>query len=253
MKRKTHQLASESEILQFRMSNGNEELSQVDVSVEEKDKLVAEVIRYVLFKNHQTSGCPIKRDELTQITTKNYRQRSLPGLVINEAIEKLSKIFGYELKELQRSRPSSNRHGAASQQGGAEMKTYVLMSQLPSDIYSKYVDNKETSHLSGFAFAVIGIVYLAGGKISEENLWHQLKRMGLNDNDENHPLFNSTKQTLETLVQQRFLLKEKTNGPEGHILMYELAERSLDAPFNAKMKEYIAQIVNKETVAAEAD
>lgn len=77
--------------------------------LQEKDKLVAEMVRYVLFRTHQSSGCPIKREELTQLVTKNYRQRSLPALVINEAISKLSDIFGYEMKEIQRSRSSLKR------------------------------------------------------------------------------------------------------------------------------------------------
>lgn len=89
------------------MANTSQDFSQLNISEEEKDKLVAEVIRYVLFKTHQNSGCPIKRDELTQIVTKNYHQRLLPALVINEAIAKLSSIFGFEMRELQRSRPSS--------------------------------------------------------------------------------------------------------------------------------------------------
>lgn len=84
--------------------------------IQEKDKLVAEVIRYVLFKSYQTSGCPIKREDLTQIVTKNYRQRALPALVINEAREKMSSIFGYEMKELQRTRSTSNRQGRSTQQ-----------------------------------------------------------------------------------------------------------------------------------------
>ncbi|XP_020255735.1 non-structural maintenance of chromosomes element 3 homolog [Asparagus officinalis] len=234
------------------MSNYNEDLSQMNVSVEEKDKLVGEVIRYVLFKSHQTSGCPIKREELTQIITKNYSQRSLPALVINEAREKFSHIFGYEMKELLRSRPTSNKQGRMSQQSGAELKSYVLVSQLPSNIFSKYVENKETSHVSGFTFVVIGIVHLAGGKISEENLWHQLKRMGVNDSDEDHPFFGSTKQTLEVLVQQRYLQKEKVSGPDGNSVMFELAERALDESISNKLKDYIAQIVNKDT-AAQAD
>jgi len=73
------------------------------------------VIRYVLFKTQQNSGCPIKRDELTQLVTKNYRQRALAASVINVAREKLSSIFGYELRELQRSRPLANQ-GRSSQQ-----------------------------------------------------------------------------------------------------------------------------------------
>ncbi|XP_072981971.1 uncharacterized protein [Typha latifolia] len=231
----------------------NDDYSQIDVSLQEKDKLVAEVIRYILFKTHQSSGCPIKREELTQIVTRNYRQRALPGLVINEAGEKLSSIFGYEMKELQRSRPSSNRSTRSSQQSTVESKSYIIVSQLPSDVYSEYVEDKEISHMTGFAFVVISIVHLAGGKISEENLWHQLRRVGLIETDENHPLFGNSKQTLEILVQQRYLQKEKVAGPEGHTVMYELAERALDQSISGKLKDYISQqIVSKDTTA-EAD
>lgn len=48
-----------------------------------------------------------------------------------------------------------------------ESKSYILVSQLAADICSKYIDDKETSHLTGFTFVVIGIIHLAGGKISE--------------------------------------------------------------------------------------
>lgn len=84
---------------------------------QEKDKLVGEVIRYILFKTEQNSGCPIKREELTQlITAKGYKQRNFPSFVIDEAKSKLSSIFGYDMRELQRSRPSAAANtGRASQ------------------------------------------------------------------------------------------------------------------------------------------
>ncbi|XP_058096850.1 uncharacterized protein LOC131242299 isoform X2 [Magnolia sinica] len=232
------------------MANFGEDFSQIDVSEEEKDKLVAEVIRYVLFKTHQNSGCPIKRDELTHLITKNYRQRHLPALVIKEAREKLSSIFGYEMKELQRSRPSSTNQIRSSQQSAT---SYIIMSQLPADVYSKYVEDKENAHMTGLTFAVVGIVYLSGGKISEENLWRHLRRMGLDESDERHPLFGNMKQALEALVQQRYLQKDKFNGQEGNTLMYELAERATDESVGGRLKEHIAQIVKKDVASLEVD
>ena len=83
--------------------------------LQEKDKLVNDVMRYVLFKTHQASGCPIKREELTGIITKNYRQRGLPTLIINEARDRLAATFGYEMRELQRTRAPSTRFGRASE------------------------------------------------------------------------------------------------------------------------------------------
>ncbi|CAL5340293.1 unnamed protein product [Camellia sinensis] len=241
------------------MATSGEDFSQFDISVEEKDRLVAEVIRYVLFKTQQNSGCPIKRDELTQLITKNYRQRALPAFVINVAKEKLLSIFGYEMRELQRSRPSTNQ-GRSSQQilsyvkavmpvlhvndkGVPDAKSYVIISQLPAKVYKKYVEDANTSHLTGFTFVIISIVYLAGGKIQEEALWHHLRRLGLSESDESHPILGNIKQSLEALVQQRYLQKEKTNGPEGNTLFYELAERSLDGPISEKIKEYMSQML----------
>ncbi|XP_065882262.1 uncharacterized protein [Euphorbia lathyris] len=230
------------------MGDSTQDFSQLNISEEEKDKLVAEVIRYVLFKTRQNSGCPIKRDELTQIVTKNYRQRLLPSFVINEAIAKLSSIFGLEVRELQRARPSSANH-----QSGADAKSYVLISQLPADLYRKYVEDVDTAHLTGFTFVVISIVHLAGGKIPEENLWQHLRRMGLNEADESHPVLGNIKQALETIVQQRYLQKDKVNGPEGNTLVYELAERALDGPVHGRIKEYVTQIVNKDLGTVEID
>jgi melanoma-associated antigen len=69
----------------------------------------------MLFKTHQNSGCPIKREELTQLITKNYHQRNLPTFVINEAKDKLAAVFGYEMRELSRSVPSSKSQTRASQ------------------------------------------------------------------------------------------------------------------------------------------
>lgn len=51
--------------------------------------------------------------------------------------------------------------------GTAEAKSYVLVSKVPTEIYSKYIEDKKTSHVTGFTFVVISIVHLAGGKISE--------------------------------------------------------------------------------------
>ncbi|CAD6249530.1 unnamed protein product [Miscanthus lutarioriparius] len=129
----------------------------------------------------------------------------------------------------------------ACPQVNVEAKSYVLVSNLDPEVYSKYVEDKGAAHLSGFAFAVICTIHLAGGKMPEAP-WHQLKRVGgVNENDETHPVLGNKK--LEHLVQQRYLLKEKVVGPEGHFMMYELVERALDESISAKIKDHISQVV----------
>ncbi|KAL9142140.1 hypothetical protein ABFS82_14G149100 [Erythranthe guttata] len=239
------------------MSATHETSSQFDISDHEKDKLIGEVIRYILFKTEQSSGCPIRREDLTQlITSKGYKQRNLPAFVINEAKSKLSSIFGYELRELHRSRPSASSKSTRASQSHlstGDAKSYIIISQLPADIYKKFVEDASSSHVTGLTFVVIGIIHLGGGKITEENLWHHLKRLGVHENDESHPNFANTKLAVEALVQQRYLQKEKVNGPEGSAVYYELAERALDPEINDRIKEYVTKIVQKDATSLEAD
>uniref|UniRef100_A0A3Q7ID03 MAGE domain-containing protein n=1 Tax=Solanum lycopersicum TaxID=4081 RepID=A0A3Q7ID03_SOLLC len=138
-------------------------------------------------------------------------------------------------------------------QVAADAKSYILRSQLPADVYKAFVEDENRSHVNALTFVVTSIVRLAGGKINEENLWHHLRRLGLSETDESHPVYGNLKLALEAIVQQRYLHKERVNGPEGNATFYELAERSLDGPINDGMKEHIAKIVNKDITSVDAD
>lgn len=51
--------------------------------------------------------------------------------------------------------------------GSTDIKSYVITTQLDPGVYKKYVEDTTKSNLTEFAFVVIGIVHLAGGKITE--------------------------------------------------------------------------------------
>lgn len=51
--------------------------------------------------------------------------------------------------------------------GSADAKSYIITSQLDPRVYRKHIEDTTKSHLTGLTFAVIGIVHLAGGKITE--------------------------------------------------------------------------------------
>lgn len=48
-----------------------------------------------------------------------------------------------------------------------DAKSYTILSQLPADVYKKFVEDTSLSHETGFTFAVVGIIHLGGGKITE--------------------------------------------------------------------------------------
>lgn len=45
-----------------------------------------------------------------------------------------------------------------------------------------------------------------------DDLWRHLRRMGLFENEENHPVLGNIKQALETLVQQRLEQSDKVES-----------------------------------------
>lgn len=52
----------------------------------------------------------------------------------------------------------------------ADAKSYIIISQLPTDVYGKFVEDRSSSHMSGLTFVVIGVVHLGGGRIAEGKL-----------------------------------------------------------------------------------
>lgn len=51
--------------------------------------------------------------------------------------------------------------------GSVDSKSYVLVSQLPIEVFRKHVVEETTTPMTGFTFAVLAIVQLAGGKMPE--------------------------------------------------------------------------------------
>ncbi|CAI9269602.1 unnamed protein product [Lactuca saligna] len=120
-----------------------------------------------------------------------------PDVAVKDVLVMQKLIF---LKEHQHSRTSSNNQ-ARSSQSYADIKSYIITTQLDPGVYKNHVEDTTTSNLTGFEFVVIGNFHLAGGKITEESLWHHLGRLGMSQIDERHTDFGNIKQTLETFLQ----------------------------------------------------
>ncbi|KAG0567856.1 hypothetical protein M758_7G109200 [Ceratodon purpureus] len=210
----------------------------------EVDKLTAEVVRFMLFKSYKQPNVPVKREDLVALISENYKQRSLPGTVISNAQAKLKAIFGLEMVELHLTRQSKGNKNSASQAPAGDVKVYVLKSLVSEERCKKYIETKATAAPMGFAVVVVGILQLAGDRVPEETLWTQLKRMGINEFDNSHPMFGNIKEAITTLVKQRYIRKEKVSSSEGDTWVYDLAERALDERFKNEVQTFIGKIVN---------
>ncbi|KAH7290726.1 hypothetical protein KP509_30G061400 [Ceratopteris richardii] len=203
-------------------------------------------MRYMLFKNHQQHGVPVRREELVQIITKTYKTRNLSNHVIQRAQEKFRDIFGFEMRELIRSRQTKNTKNPQSSQGAApDVKCYILKSILPEDLQKRYVITKDSSKTSSLTLLIVSVISLCGEKVPEETLWSHLGRLGVKP-DAEHPVFGEMKQFIDSLIKQRYIVKEKVSGPNGDAFVYDLAEKTLDQPVKAKLDAFIAKMVKKD-------
>ncbi|XP_024516673.1 uncharacterized protein LOC112341185 [Selaginella moellendorffii] len=228
--------------------------AQAQMSPDEVNALVAEVVRHMLFRNFQQPGVPVRREELNQIVTRSYKQqRGLSGVVIDRARKKIASVFGMEMHELHKlPRQHSARGGGAGSQGASSepSREYFVKSTVPLEARREFVDAPSAVALRGLALAIVSIIHLSPGRsCKQEDLWLHLGKLGIEEDDERHPVFGSIKHTMELLQRQRHFHKERSE--DGFV--YTLAERSLEANVAKKISTWIPKFMEWDMFAHDSD
>ena len=125
------------------------------------EELVRCIVRHIIFHNANHPDVPISREDLSKIVSENYKGRrkraGFASSVIAMARLSLAKAFGLHLVEFQRYGKNSDK------------KVYVLRSLVPHSLHSALINNERKKNELGFLSAVLGLIYVSGGKISEGN------------------------------------------------------------------------------------
>ena len=69
------------------------------VSDEERDALVAEVMRLMLFSQYR-DGAPVPRADISKLVSSHSQARGLTSWIVAQAQVRFMGVFGYEMKEL---------------------------------------------------------------------------------------------------------------------------------------------------------
>lgn len=200
------------------------------MSAEERDKVVAEVMRYVLFSSHRNFGAPITRQKIGEalqaVGGAGGKGARAGSYVIALAQRKFLEIFGYEMVETSRAQ-SRNKKPAQTvgQAQTAPAKCYSLRSVLPAQMRRKFIDSPGDAPQRGLAIVVAALVQIAGGCISEEALFDQLSKLGVRAGDNKHPEFGDWQAVLQALVARRVFMRERSSHDDpASGFSYELAE-----------------------------
>eukprot|EP00775_Hariotina_reticulata_P010858 gene10858-11012_t len=192
-------------IQQFNGAADEAQGKAVDLAVPQTslDAMVARVVRFMLFKNFEKPGVPVKRQELVEVIQKDQKggrhAKKLPAIVIPLAAGKLASVFGLEMRELNKQpataaaaarRPEDAAAAdgggatAASASAGSGGQSYVLQSLLPSELLTHFVQNRGEDAGRGLTIVVLELLQLNGGKMPEDELWRHLMQLGVQQEDQ---------------------------------------------------------------------
>jgi len=171
-----------SQASQWGSQSGDEETEQrtvgeknlAKITKEEKEKLVADTVRFFLFMDIQK--LPVKRADITKNVTKEYK--SVTTAVIEIAKEHLSNIFGYELIEVWRL--STSKEGRTVKKNSTG--TFILKNKLHQSLAALGGDvglpgNEEERKTKAFLMIILTILFLHKGPMEKEAFDAHLGRL----------------------------------------------------------------------------
>ena len=212
-------------------AEAQEALEGGKMSREEVDRLVAEVMRFMLFMTHKENGAPVTRTKIGECIAAagGAGGKSRGGsYIVALAQKRFLEIFGFEMVECSKAQSRNRKQPKTVEAASAApVKCYALRSVLPAQMRRKYVDKTEDLPERALAMVVSALVQIASGCIREDALFEQLSKLGINK-DERHPKFGDVQELLGLLVKRRVFLRERAahdDPSQGYC--FELAEGAM--------------------------
>jgi hypothetical protein len=222
---------------------------------QELNRLVAEVMRLMLFRRHK-DGAPVAKTDLKALVNKEWKEkRQLGPAVLKLAQVRFLTMFGMEMKELEKAK-GEGKGGAGgavdakkllkeadkADKGGGGKSVFVLRSALPSALRSRCVELAGEEAGQGFCAAVLSLVGLAGeAGLGEAQLWAQLAPLGVTVDGPHPTALGDPALHLAALVRMRYLLRSK--GEHAGEWVLTLGEQSQEAETKAGLGEWTRILV----------
>jgi len=230
--KKKQKALSQSQIIDVDDDNGSNQSGTQHIGVDEMERKVQEIIRYLLFSDRKKVG--IKRAELVKNILKEH-SKAFPA-VIKEVTTRLSDVFGYNLVEMTKD---------------GKGKGYILVNNINKqfeDEISTLLDTDEESSRMGLLVIVLSLIFMNEHAITEVSLWHTLNKFGLYK-DREHEVFGNVDRILSAdFVKQSYLERQKVQGPDGPTWQYDFGPRSLKEVGTRRILEFVSEVYGVDSV-----
>ncbi|KAJ8047838.1 Non-structural maintenance of chromosomes element 3-like [Holothuria leucospilota] len=191
------------------------------------ERKVGELVQYFLIM--EQNKIPIKRGDISRNVLKDYK--SIFQEVLMKAKESLSNIFGFEMVEVE--------HSSAK----TKTKMYFLLNKLDSELREDLVEISSENPKNALLWIVLAIIFMNESVISETQLWQALQKLGLPQDEKNHPVFGDLKRLI-TVEFPRQLYLECTRVPSTDPASFEFrwGERATAEVDKEKLLHMVTEI-----------
>ncbi|XP_006869786.1 PREDICTED: melanoma-associated antigen 10-like [Chrysochloris asiatica] len=184
------------------------------------EKKVTDLVHLLLVK-YQMRQPITKAEMLDVIITRSKKQFTV---IFNKAYEFLEMVFGINMKEVD-----------------PTIHSYVLVSSLDLT-YDKVVNSGQSIPKNGLLIIILGVIFLEGNSIPEEDIWEMLNIMGVYAGRE-HVIYGEPRQVItKDWVQEKYL--EYRQVPNSDPTHYEFlwGPRSHVEISKIKVLEFLAKL-----------
>lgn len=205
---------------------GRSQKSHKELSKDELNRKASELVRYLLFMDRKKY--PIKRADITKNVLKEHAKAF--NQVFERAKKDLQKVFGIDVVEIE----------------VGKSKGYILINE--SIAQGNLIDWGDDLPKIGLLLVVLSLIITSDHDfvITESQLWHTLKRFGIEPKVEHKVFGDADKLISQEFVRQCYLDRKKVVGGDETAYEYRWGQRAEKELSKKKLGLFISEIYGTE-------
>ncbi|KAL3853175.1 hypothetical protein ACJMK2_016740 [Sinanodonta woodiana] len=193
----------------------------------EMERKTNDLVQYLLIMDQKK--IPIKKQDINKHVLKDV-SKAFP-IIFEKATERLSKIFGVEVVELQDKLKGS----------------YILVNKLdvgehnPAEIWPD-----EENAKTGLLMVLLSLIFMNGNVMEDTQMWHTLKKFGI-EQDHHHEVFGDVKKLItQEFVRQGYIEIVRQTNTDPPVNEFKWGQRAKHETTKRKVLTFVCQIYNND-------